>query len=269
MHLSEFAPLARPCRIESSLRTKPRNKGSQWQRLYLKTPRLPLSHIAACFGSEYSMVTGSGKFSEFDWCLEFHGGFPNDLAELVTLLETALCLPAPDPFDLVLALDRYKTIDEDLLPNQWPNTEVGELVHRAKYYVTSPGTQKSARELLAGRMVEAIGKHPAYRDAPYLLSVPGSAGDGSSTGELVARMVANATGKRLVQTLGPPRPPRKADPSSDVSGLFSSPSMLDGACVIVDDVWHTGGTCIEVARVAKLAGASEVYGLIGARTMRN
>lgn len=269
MKLIDFAGPARPCRIESSLRTRPQNASAQWRRKYLKTEDLPLTHIKACFDSEYSLVTVSADRSEFNRCLQFPGSFPEGFEALVSLLQAALCLPAPPPFDLTLALDRYKTIDDDVPPEQWANTEVGELIYRAKYFTYSPGKQRQARNSLAERMAEAIGKHPAYRDAPYLLSVPGSSGDGNSTGELLARLVAEVTGQQLIQTTGPARAQRKADPSFDVTGLFSSPTMLDGSCVVVDDVWHTGATCTEVARVAKLAGAHAVYGLVGARTMRN
>jgi hypothetical protein len=269
MYLSEFHPPARPCRIESSWRAKPADDGDRWRRLYLKTPQLPLTHIAACFDSKYRTVAVPASRPEYNRCLEFRSGFPDGLAGLVSLLETGLCLPAPAPFDLVLALDRYKTIDEDVPADQWANTEVGQLIHQAKYFTYSPGKQKQAREALAARLAAAIERHPAYRDAPYLLSVPGSSGTGNSTGERVAHLVAEATHKQLIQTIGPARAPRKADPSLDVRGLFSSPTMLDGPCVIVDDVWHTGATCTEVARVAKLAGAHAVYGLVGARTMRN
>ncbi|WP_328714039.1 ComF family protein [Gordonia sp. Z-3] len=206
---------------------------------------------------------------DFNWCLEFPGPFPEGFEQLVSLLETALCLPAPSPFDLVLALDRYKIVDEELPPEQWENTEAGELVHKAKYYLSSPQIQRSARESLTRRMANAIWSHPVYRDAPYLISVPGSSGRGNSTGEQIARLVAAETGKQFIQTVGPARPQRKADPTFDVSGLFSLPSMLSGSCVIIDDVWHTGATCVEVARTAKLAGADAVYGLVAARTMRN
>ncbi|BDH59751.1 hypothetical protein [Tsukamurella sp. PLM1] len=268
MYLSEFTP-ARPSRVENSLRVRPASGGAEWRRLYLKTADLPLAHIAACFGSGYRLVEVPASRAEFNRCLEFPGALPDGVGELVSLLGSGLCLPAPAPFDLVLALDRYKTVDDELPPSQWKNTDVGELVYRAKYYVFSPGAQRRARKALAARLADAIGKHPAYRDAPYLLSVPGSAGDGNSTGELLARLVAESTSKQLIETIGPARAQRKADPSLDVSGMFSSPTMLDGACVIIDDVWHTGGTCTEVAHVAKRAGADAVYGLVGARTMRN
>lgn len=228
-----------------------------------------MTHIKACFAPEYSLVPVATDRGEFNRCLQFPGSFPDGFETLVSLLQTALCLPAPPPFDLTLALDRYKTADDDVPPEQWANTEVGELIYRAKYFTYSPDKQRQARNSLAERMTEAIGKHPAYRDAPYLLSVPGSSGDGNSTGEMLARLVAEASGKQLIQTIGPARAQRKADPGLDVAGLFSSPTMLDGPCVVVDDVWHTGTTCTEVARVAKLAGADAVYGLVGARTMRN
>lgn len=252
-------------------RARPRKPTANWRRrMYLHAEQLPLTHIMECFGDHYTVVDGSSeRASQYDYCLEFTSEFPPGFEDMVQLLTDALCLPPEEPLDLALALDRYKVPDDDLPATAWANTEIGELVHRAKYYKSSPGLQEAARETLAERLAGAIQSHPAYWRAPYLVSVPGASGDGTSTGEIVARLVSQRTGKRLIQTVGPERPAKKANPSLDVRGMFQLPTMLDGPCVVVDDVWMTGATIREVGRVARGAGAPSVYGLAAARTMRN
>ncbi|WP_070386221.1 ComF family protein [Rhodococcus erythropolis] len=238
--------------------------------MYLQTDPLPLTHIKECFGDSYAIVRGSPEWtSEYNRCLEFVDGFPKSFKNFVQLLSEVLCLPADEPFDLAFALDRYKVPEEDVHPTDWANTEVGDLVYRSKYFTSSPALQAAAREALAGKLAEAIRRHPSYHAAPYIVSVPGSSGDGTSTGESIARQVAGLTAKRLIQTIGPARPARKANPGLDVRGMFHLPAMLDGPCIVLDDVWMSGTTIREVGRVARHGGASHVYGLAAARTMRN
>ncbi len=174
MKIADFFP-QRPSRIMDSQRARPRKPTANWRRrMYLHAEQLPLTHIMECFGDHYTVVDGSSeRASQYDYCLEFTSEFPPGFEDMVQLLTDALCLPPEEPLDLALALDRYKVPDDDLPATAWANTEIGELVHRAKYYKSSPGLQEAARETLAERLAGAIQSHPAYWRAPYLVSVPG------------------------------------------------------------------------------------------------
>ncbi|MVU76004.1 hypothetical protein GPX89_01950 [Nocardia sp. ET3-3] len=241
-----------------------------WRRIYLDCDELPIRHIDLSFGINYvRRPVKDGRRDMFRHCLEWPALLPTQLKDLVALLNEALVLPMTEEFDALLALDWYKIPDDDLPPEAWDNTEVGEMVRQAKYFVTNASRQRAARKDLVRRLADAMVRHPALNSAFYVVSVPGHQGDGTSTGELIAADLAARTGKTLVSTTGQPRPERKDDRSVDLVGMFTLPMKLDAPCVIVDDVYRSGDTIRQVARVARQAGAPRVYGLAAAKTIRS
>lgn len=263
-----FVSFEKPGKIESHAHTAS-SAGVSW--LYLNSPNsLPVTHIQHCYGSRFKYDPIPPEYiSTYSHCLQWPGGYPTTLLPLVELLENSLTIPASAiGLDLGLALDWYKNPDPDLPSNQWPNTEVGELVYRAKYFLNSPNLRRDAGRALIRQLAGAIHSHPAMNAAQYIVSVPGSNGDGSSIGELIAKYVAQATGKILISTSGPQRPARKEDQSYRLDGKFSIEASLSAPCVIVDDVIRSGTTIREVATVARRAGAPRIYGLVAAKTLR-
>lgn len=270
MELVEY-PQERPCRVEAHYVAPPADARQRCQRLYLNSRPLPVRHIEECFRGRYVLQQVSASLqSSYNHCLEWPRGLPGTLRPLVDLLSTGLALPTTgSPLDLAMALDWYKVVDPDIPPELWQNTEAGELVRKAKYFVSSLSVRDSARAALAKRLAGMITAHPVMARAPYIVSVPGSRGDGRSTGEVIAAEVACITGKQYVPTLGPSRQERKGDQSYQLRGLFSIPTMLSAPCVIVDDVVRSGSTLREVGLLAKQAGAPLVYGLAAAKTRRS
>lgn len=262
-----------PCRIEAVLYTQPSETGPPWKRSYLKTARLPLRHVDHCFGGHFEQLSPvpASRAEDYDNCLHWPGGFPSGAKELISLLQTALVLPTGHDgrLDLAMALDWYKVLDPAVAPTEWANTEAGDLVNKAKYWVSSPSIRRAAADRLIELLSAAVGRHPAYRDASSVVSVPGSKGDGNSIGEYIASHVAQQTGKELVMTTGPAREPRKGGGGTAcvLDGQFTLPTMIEGACIIVDDVYRSGITMRATALAARGAGATAVYGLSAAKTI--
>jgi hypothetical protein len=198
----------RPCRISASLYAHSTDPSDVWERIYLQSPLLPIRHIEHCFVDLFeARDVRRERAEEFNQCLHWYDGIPPAAKGLVTLLKSGLALPTTgSAFDLLMALDWYKIPDDTVPPESWPNTESGELVRRAKYFKSSPNIMAAAQAQLAQHLATTVEIHPALQDAPYLVSVPGSQGNGRSSGERIAGLVAETTGKQLVSTIGPPRP---------------------------------------------------------------
>ncbi|WP_280258548.1 hypothetical protein [Nocardia wallacei] len=271
MELIGYVAPERPCRVNAYSVEQPQDPFLRWERLYLNSQLLPIRHIEACFGGQYvPQYVQPALSGAYNRCLEWPEGLPGSVLPLVNILSTGLVLPTMgSALDLALAIDWYKIVDESIASTEWSNSEAGEMVHRAKYYVNSPDLRTHARGMLIRKLVAMVVQHPALAAARYIVSVPGSKGDGHSTGELLAAGVAAATGKQFVATIGPERPARKGDQTYQLRGLFSVPVMMSAPCVIVDDVVRSGSTLREVGLLAKQAGATQVYGLAAAKTLRS
>ncbi|WP_261675280.1 phosphoribosyltransferase [Streptomyces lusitanus] len=203
--------------------------------------------------------------------LYFAQGLPAGVATFAQLMTKILTLVTHPPLDFALVLDWYKIPDPDIDPYYWHNTEAGELNRRSKYFNGSPGIQAAARDKLVDQLSHVISEHPLYRDAAYLVTVPGSAADGKSHAEQLAQKIAHSTGKRIIQTqsLKGPRPPAKEQQTLLSPDDFALPHSVTGDVVIVDDVYRSGGTMRAVAGAAKRSGATRALGLAIVRTMRN
>lgn len=128
--------------------------------------------------------------------------------------------------------------------------------------------RRASAHTLIDSLSDVVSRHPSMRVAPSVVSVPGSNGDGNSVGEYIARRLAELTGKALIVTTGPAREPREAGGSyQGLDGLFELPSLVDGACIVVDDVFKSGTTMRATALAARRAGATAVYGLAAVKTI--
>ncbi len=262
-----------PCRIEAVLYTHPNEIGPPWKRSYLKSARLPLRHVDHCFGGHFEQMSPvpASRAADYDNCLHWPGGFPSGAQELIGLLKAALVLPTgrDGRLDLAMTLDWYKVLDPAVASTEWANTEAGDLVYKAKYWVSSPSIRRAAADRLIELLSAAVDRHPAYRDASSVVSVPWSKGDGNSIGEYIASGVAEQAGKELVVATGPAREPRKGGGGAAgvLDGLFALPTMIEGACIVVDDVYRSGITMRATALAARQGGATAVYGLAAAKTI--
>lgn len=262
-----------PCRIQAVLHTQPSESGPPWKRSYLKSVRLPLRHVDHCFGGRFERLSPvpASYAADYDNCLHWPAGLPTDARRLIGLLTEALVLPTGRDarLDLAMALDWYKVLDPAVPSSDWANTELGDLMYKAKYWVSSPSIRRAAAHELIDLLSAAVQRHPAYRDAAAVVSVPGSKGDGNSIGEYIASGVAEQIGKDLVTATGPAREPRKGGggAAGGLDGQFALPTTIEGACIVVDDVYRSGVTMRATALAARQAGATAVFGLAAAKTI--
>ena len=199
-----------------------------------------------------------------------------DLVEMLGVLRTVLTLSCPATLDTVLALDWYKQPVEGVFPTDWPNTDVGELVHLGKYrYKTDGDRQTEIGRLLMPRVSAVIKEHPLLRKADAVLDVPGHDSERVSFGSRMAATVARDFEMKKLRVKARDKfrtEAKNLDPlqrAEMLAGQFSISDDLGGkTVVIVDDVFHSGASMGETARAARHAGAKQVLGICAARTLR-
>lgn len=198
---------------------------------------------------------------------------PTELDSFLNLLGHVLVLKnLKSEIDDAIALDFYKIPREGVDPNDWPDTEVGDLVSKMKYWKNDALTQAHARSDLAARMASVIDRHPTYRDA-LLISTPGHSSIATSQSEALASEVAGLRRAPIAAARARSlfRPEAKARGERvDLRDEFelSSASVSSRSVLILDDVLGRGTTMQGVASAARRAGARSVHGLVAARTIR-
>jgi phosphoribosylpyrophosphate synthetase len=200
--------------------------------------------------------------------VQWTGPYRSWQKKLLEVLEEALLVPAGADVDFVLALDFYKTPpDPENGQDEWGWTEAGELIYRGKYW-NDVNAQKAAGRDLSDRLADVVRRHRLLAHADVVVSVPGTQ---HLFGERLAKSVAARSNKPLVRSLrkGPAHAPAKQGHADDQLEAYSIDASVNGkAVIIVDDVYRSGITMRSVASAARTAGATAVYGLVGARTMR-
>lgn len=212
--------------------------------------------------------------SRWTHCLELTR-IPEGLRDFLRLMESVVVLRGlPQEISDAIALDFYKIPRPDLDPDSWPNTDIGELVNRMKYWKTDPVAQASAREGLTDRLASVVRRHPLLRDS-QLVSTPGHNATRTSQSELLGQAVATRLGVSILRTRSRNllRPESKARTERvDFRDEFEiDRGQLAGAeVVIIDDVLGRGTTMQGVAAAARRAGApyDGIHALVAARTIR-
>ena len=98
---------------------------------------------------------------------------PDALEDFLGLLTEVLILQGlPGEVHDAIALDFYKIPRPGVPPDDWPNTEIGELVSRMKYWTDDPVAHLTAQEQVADALARTIVRHPSYL-ASRIVSVPG------------------------------------------------------------------------------------------------
>lgn len=201
--------------------------------------------------------------------LSANGPVPAGMRQVLDLLKDVMSLPVREGLDIALTLDFYKNPDDEVDSYQWPNTEAGELVNRAKYRGSA-----GARDKLVARMAEVARGHAFYRAADFVLPVPGHDASKVSFGESLAKRVAGALALPLAEVrckraTRPPAKDRGAEEPGSLEDEFQVVTPLGGGiALIVDDVWRTGDSMNGVGLAARRANARAVVGLTATRTMR-
>ncbi len=193
----------------------------------------------------------------------------DELHHLMERLSTSVSVC--DECDISECLSLYRVPSEsDQPPGQWPYTDVGLLLFRAKYRSVS-----RAGTALGELMTDHVARHPGLRRAEAVVSVPQSSGT-SRRVDWPATWAAE-----IASVLGVPRgtlwrgrtvAPQKDLKSDEERRENQAGSMravhLPERVLIVDDLYMTGRTMAEAARAARAAGASVVMGLCAAKTLK-
>ncbi len=213
------------------------------------------------------------RLTSGNWDLGFllPGTAPDDeLRTFLALLSDVCSLQGFGGVDLCVALDLYKVPNDEVPSNEWSNTHAGDLVHRSKYW-SPPDGPRAFREL-TGELSTVISHHPRFREAHCIVSIPGRSSSALGHGERLAQAVAQTTGKTFFRTQGlyGERPQAKAGDFKLTEQLVEVPAQFGGSSVIVvDDVLMSGSSMRAVAAKVRAAGGGSVYGLVGAKTLKN
>ncbi|MEV7092969.1 phosphoribosyltransferase family protein [Amycolatopsis sp. NPDC051045] len=198
---------------------------------------------------------------------------------LLDLLGTFLTVTTPASVDFGLVLDWYKDPVQGVLPGAWPNTAVGELVHRGKYWYKDEADAAKQRQCglaLVTQLCALINRHPLLSGFDSIASVPGHDSRVLSFGARLAAAVGRQLNKPLIVCKDQTgfRPPIKdVEPSQRLSlieNTFTCRSDLSRQSVlIIDDIYSTGTTASETSRALRSVGATQVASLCPVRTMRS
>ena len=178
------------------------------------------------------------------------------------------CITIDDGLDESHALAPHSVLSDD----GWNRTYVGNLVNRAKdYYSNYSYRDRDAASEICERVLEFFRWHPRYSDAGAVAPAPSSNPDvEENLPRVIASVVSEELGKRL---LIPRRleeiPPQKDydEAESGISreklqeGTVGLDYWLSGVIVVIDDLYESGGTLMEVGRACRNAGANAVLGL--------
>jgi hypothetical protein len=193
----------------------------------------------------------------------YDGSADSSIITGLDLLEQVLTLVEQDELDGALALDWHMVPDDELPPDQWPRTEVGELLYKAKYRGNHGALISAARRITA-----VIARHPYFYDLDSI-AVPGSS---TFFGIKLAREVASLLG---VSMNGCSRVPgsnqmaaKNGRDSLELDPYEFGCDLSGQRVVIVDDLYRTGVTMRSTAVAARSAGAINVLGVAGTRVLR-
>jgi adenine/guanine phosphoribosyltransferase-like PRPP-binding protein len=198
--------------------------------------------------------------------IQYQGPFTSAMNMTLQTLQSVLTLRGTDELDGAFALDFYKVPEEGVPGTEWDDTEAGALVNRGKYR----GNDLAGRKL-CDQIAHAIQSHRAYARCEAVILIPGTA---HNFGERLAKGVARRLGvpcvcsERSVPATGQAKEGR-VSAELELYQICEPSEVDERRVVIVDDVYRTGISMRSVAVAAEEAGASEIFGAVGARTMRN
>lgn len=199
------------------------------------------------------------------------------VAEIQRFFEVLLnCVVIEDQTDGSFSLDfRAEYIEQE---DEWHRTVTGALVYRAKpYQGPARDTHRAAAAELAQRMVEAVRANPCM-EPDAIVAVPSSNPDSEyKLPEVLAVAMAEELGvpflrDALVKVRATPsiKGLARTEKLEALSGSIEVRENVDGRrLLVVDDLYQSGVTLNYAAGLLKHAGAANVHGLTGVKTMRN
>ena len=156
-------------------------------------------------------------------------------------------------------------------PQQYERTQIGEMVFKAKYR----GGQ-AEQMTIGNQLMEFIQRHPRYKRAEYIGSVPRSSSIGwrKLADQLVTHLASSLNKTRVV--IDRIKPVTSQKDVSDEAERYSRQertmicqgNLAGRSVILVDDMYGSGGSVNEAARALRAAGAPEVLGLAATKTLK-
>jgi predicted amidophosphoribosyltransferase len=178
-----------------------------------------------------------------------------------------------DDADVSHCLDLYRIPEESAAsPEEWPYTDIGHAVYRAKYR----GDYQSSM-LVADRMTEVIERHPGLASADVLCAVPPASDLGNRTD--VADQWVRALSDRLDVPAIALRRTRRVRSQKGIAdtvqrrrnqeeSMAADPDASERRVLVVDDLYTGGDTAREAVRALRVEGASQVFVLCAVKTAK-
>lgn len=154
----------------------------------------------------------------------------------------------------------------------WNRSGIGDLVYRLKYEADA-----SVLPILVEHTLKLLASHPEMSQFDIIIPVPSSAQRGLSPVLEFCKALSNAIGKPMQNCVIKTRQtqpqkemhtlPQKRD---NVAGAFAASSDINGKRVLlVDDLFDSGATLDEIARVLRKHGAANINVLTLTRTIHS
>ena len=198
-----------------------------------------------------------------------HEASPNFIKSLRKLLETfERCMTIEDDLDESHTLSPHMVVNDD---EALVRSSIGNLVYKAKYSYNISESEDAAQQI-SSKIIRFVERHPRYRRSTAIGHAPSSNPSRTRTlPRTIASIVAKHFRKPLISPIRQTAiPPQKnyGEADSDKSraevqhGTIRINQDVRGAnIVVVDDLYESGSTMEEVARVMRAEGADEVLGL--------
>lgn len=243
-----------------------RREGPVWS-LLLRGSQATLGHVIACWPR--AKPVGLRPENRPYWTHRLRLDFPPspELENSLRLLQNVLILPIADVIiDGAIALDFYKQPSQE----QHEYTDIGRIVYMLKYQRLASDETRSLGRTLCAALCDAVNGHPRFRDVTRLAPVPGHTSPLSIRIGSTLHRDLDIPITRVHRRGNAPRPVKDMTQRERIEQFndFAIHEDLTGQRVlIVDDLYRTGRTLVEVAQVAHTAGAERVFGLFAARTL--
>lgn len=226
--------------------------------------------LANCFPGLETVDNSHWGLAAFDGDhrIRLNGSVPSidELKEIMNLLTEVVTVC--DSADVSHCLGVYRVPSADIPVDDWPYTQIGRLVHDAKYQGNSSSANDVAKE-----MTLVVAAHPAFREADAIVSMPSSGrhldGPALWRSALARQFGFEEVSLTRTRAVIPPKDIQDRQERKDNQHESMSCEDLDGKKIIVlDDLYMDGATMDEAVRALRSSGASCVFALCGVKTAR-
>ena len=260
------------CYFLKSYSVEDRN-GSYSVSLVIEGRWMSANHIAQILEKTYSDVNAESTMSSGSPEIIVTGHLP-DMAVLESFLDLLKYnITIIDDLDESHALAPHYLPPTDDNP-EWARTGVADLVYSAKDYSRqSPVAYQGSADMLADELGRFIRQHPRYSKADIIMSAPSS--DPRRTSDLPSYLCSRlgiSLGERIEQAERiwevPPQKEDDPDERDQAHSIQVNASLQGRRCILLDDLYESGNTLLELGRACRQAGASEVLGLTATKNAR-